>query len=449
MPQRHKATLPHVLLVLLALPVWAQTPPADLEGRWSGAYIEQGTPTLFDLELRIEADTLAATLTQPYNGFSRFRIGSVRYEDGHVRTALFGDLMDLRHDPVAGNLLGTITEDDSVTARVFLKKVIDFPLPEVSRREVRVPAGRDTLGGFLYLPEGSGPHPAIAYVPGRGATTRYSMADMAGRLARIGFAGVILDARGTGSSTGTFETITSTERFADLRANLDFLAGQPEIDPSRVGVLSNSAGGWVAPVVIAEREDVRFWVSIVGPAEGLAEQQGHVIQALMQQAGDSTLTPSDYAAADAYTQELVRLMQAGALWPDVEPVVDEARDSRWWPYVDQPVDLTHPELSYFRSRPGFGAPEAAIRQLDLPILAVYGEKDIIVDPIYNVPKLRAATAGNPNVTILELPEANHSLGLPSGFRGEGEWPQRYYQGWSRPPAYYVTLVEWLRPFTDR
>ena len=63
----------------------------------------------------------------------------------------------------------------------------------------------------------------------------------------------------------------------------------------------------------------------------------------------------------------------------------------------------------------------------------------------NVPKLRRwlTEAGNTDFEIVTFPGADHSIFLPAGYRGEGEFPNRYYR-WSRPaPGYFEALARWV------
>ncbi len=146
--------------------------PLALEGRWSGAAIENGTPTLFELEFELVDDSVHTTLTQPYSGYSRFPY-PFRYEDGRLKSGLFGDEMDLIVDLRRGQLRGTVVNEGEITKTVFLQRVLDFPLPGYREEEVSYRAGSDTLAGSLLLPDGPGPYPAIVFVAGRGYGSRY------------------------------------------------------------------------------------------------------------------------------------------------------------------------------------------------------------------------------------------------------------------------------------
>ncbi len=52
-------------------------------------------------------------------------------------------------------------------------------------------------------------------------------------------------------------------------------------------------------------------------------------------------------------------------------------------------------------------PAPALRALHVPVLAMIGTKDTQVPPDQNLPALSAALAGNPDATVVELPNLNH------------------------------------------
>ncbi len=52
-------------------------------------------------------------------------------------------------------------------------------------------------------------------------------------------------------------------------------------------------------------------------------------------------------------------------------------------------------------------PRPTLAKVKCPILALNGSKDRQVAPEQNLPAIRQATAGNPDVTIVELPGLNH------------------------------------------
>ena len=423
--------------------------PPELAGTWSGAAVSGPVPRLFTLELSVDDGGLQTVLTQPYRGFDRFGIAG-RYEApdstgfGHLTYGLFGDAMRLVVDLGEMTLRGTVVEGDSVTATVFLQRVVPFPLPEIEARAFRIASGADTLAGSLLLPAGAasagGPHPAVVMVTGRGYGTRAETAALGRLLARKGIAALVWDGRGTGGSTGDRATVTAAERVADVRAVLDWAAAQPDLDAAQIGVFGSSAGGWIAPMAADGRHDVAFLLTSVGPAEGLADQQGHTTTELMRRS-DSTYTDAEYAAAFAYQRDLVPMAQTGAPWAAFEAANARARAARWAEHALIPDSLTSPDLDYYARMRGLDAGPALSRWAR-PLLAVYGADDWIVPPRENVPLFRRLTESNPDATAVVL-QTGHASERPAADVGEGAWPYRYRRSWTRAPEWYTTLLGWL------
>ncbi len=418
-------------------------PPPGLLGRWSGASIEKGTPQLFELEFDLGTDgELETTLTLPYNGYDQFSY-SFSYEkgdkDGTLTSGLFGDEMRLIVDLDEGHLRGVVTEADSITAHVHLQRVVDFDLPSFSTEEIRFRAGWDTLAGALHLPVGVEKPTTVVLVAGRSYGDRNDTSMWARFLARNGIAAVAFDARGTGASTGENGIVTGEDRFEDVRGLLDELAKRDDLGP--VGLLGNSAAGWIVPDIAAEREDVQFVTTFVGPAESLEDQQGHVTTAYMRASGEQ-FSDLDFREAFEYQRQTVRLAQAGASWAEFAPINEVARSSSWAEHALIPDSLELPDLDYFRRRARFVAPNWS--EVSVPVLVVFGESDLIVPPENNVPLLRDALADNPDVTIVVLPGVNHALARPSEWVGQGVWPDRFYRPWTRSPFLFNTLVSWIQ-----
>ena len=443
-------------LSLLLLGAASAQVPDGLTGTWAGAYIQDGTPRLFTLEIEALGDSLATTLVLPYRGYDSFPT-PVAYEppapgdvgDGHLTSDLFGGtrlLVDLGDR----TLRGAVSRPDGAEATAFLQRVLPYGPPRVREDPFTVVSGLDTLAGALVLPAepeyGGGPHPAVVLVTGRGYGSRWQMRWLALLFARAGVAGVIWDGRGTGGSTGDRTAVTSAQRVADVDAVLDWALRQPAVDPAQVGALGLSAGAWIAPLAVADRDDVAFLMTVVGPTEPLDAQQGHVTTQLMRDSG-STYTDAEYRAAFAYQRDLVRLAQRGATWSEYEALNAPARAARWAEHALIPDSLGLPDLDYYARMPGLD-PVLALSSWDRPMLAVFGERDWIVPPGEHVPLLRrwASTADNGAVTIAVL-DMDHGGYRPEGEVGEGAWPQRYRRDRTRAPELYDTLLDWLDAHT--
>jgi dienelactone hydrolase len=75
------------------------------------------------------------------------------------------------------------------------------------RTTVQIPtASGDAIEAWVYLPEGSGPHPAVVMAHGIGGIKAGGLAPFAERFREEGFAAIAFDYRNFGGSGGTEST---------------------------------------------------------------------------------------------------------------------------------------------------------------------------------------------------------------------------------------------------
>ena len=430
----------------LVLAQSSNAPFAALEGYWEGAYLHEGSIQILKMDLHEQENTLRATFTVPDWGILRAPPRSeVTYTDNELSFNFLYGATTLLVDTEAGEMRGTTMRRDSSTLQVHLKRTFRPVQPTLVRENLQFQSGDVTMGGTLVLPAGPGPHPAVIIVQGRGYGSRWGQSAEASRLAERGIAGFVFDGRGVGESGGNRQTVTGEDRFQDVLGALDLLLARDDIDASQIGLWGISAGGWIAPVVAQRSGRVAFLILDVGPAESLADQQGHVIEYRMRWFADEPFTEDDYRAAFDYQKKLVELSWEDAEWDTFAPLVAHAREQPWSGYVDLPDDLNNSELDYFRRRKSFD-PVPALRQTTIPVLAFYGERDFVVPPQANAPKLENALrdAGNTDYKIIVVPRANHGMAVPGGFNQEDNaWPQRYYR-WARgAPGLGDTIYTWI------
>jgi pimeloyl-ACP methyl ester carboxylesterase len=296
------------------------------------------------------------------------------------------------------------------------------PFPYATK-EVLYPnaAGSIEIGGTLTIPEGAGPHPVVLLITGSGSQDRDEtlfghkpFAVVADHLTRKGIAVLRVDDRGVGKTTGDPTTATVEDHVTDVEAGVAFLKTQPEIDPTRIGLIGHSEGGVIAPIVAAKSSDVAFLISLAGPAVSGAELNPMQVRALLE-AGNAPAAIVDEIVAGQ--ENLMKLLVAGApdqelqdavkalakvavkLTPGVDPNDEEAQKAT----AREMVPLLSP---WFRSWAKLD-PAPHLASVKVPILIMIGEKDLQVPAAENLEKAKAALAGNPELRAEQLPGLNH------------------------------------------
>jgi uncharacterized protein len=291
-----------------------------------------------------------------------------------------------------------------------------LPYPE---RDVTFesPRSRLDLAGTLVMPRGSGPHPAVVLVAGTGRQDRDAthaghrpFLVLADHLARRGIAVLRYDERGVGASSGDHDTATTLDFADDAGAAATWLATQPGVDGTRVGVIGHSEGGLVATLAAAS-PDVAFVVLLGAP--GLPMRDIAVRQATLMARADGA-APRHVAVATRMAANIAELfsleLEAEELRAAARPILEEG-------FAALPTSIRAREieraLDYYTSPWAQFAwrydPARALRALQQPVLALNGSLDTHVEDTANLAAVRAALlqGGNSSITVHSIPRLNH------------------------------------------
>src|SRR6478672_8573781 len=129
--------------------------------------------------------------------------------------------------------------------------------------------GGVTLRGWLYIPEGPAPHPAITMAHGFAGVKEHGLDRFARVFAEAGFVVLVHDHRGFGASGGTprFD-VDPWVQIADWRRAISFLESHPAVDADRIAVWGTSYAGGHAIVLGATDRRVRAVVAQVPTISG-------------------------------------------------------------------------------------------------------------------------------------------------------------------------------------
>jgi uncharacterized protein len=125
------------------------------------------------------------------------------------------------------------------------------------------------LRGWLFVPDGAGPHPGITMAHGFAGVKEHGLERFAQVFADAGFAVLVHDHRGFGASDGSprFD-VDPWVQIADWRRAISFLESQPAVDPDRIGLWGTSYAGGHAIVLGATDRRVRAVVAQVPTISG-------------------------------------------------------------------------------------------------------------------------------------------------------------------------------------
>ena len=276
-----------------------------------------------------------------------------------------------------------------------------------------------TLCGTLTLPRSPGPHPVAVMITGSGPQDRDEslvghkpFLVIADHLTRRGVAVLRYDDRGTGASTGDFLAGTTPDFAVDARAALRYLRTREDIDHARMGLIGHSEGGLIAPMVATgpDRAMVSFAVLLAPPAVGICEIITRQTELVLRANGD---TEENIAFNNAMTRAALEALRANRdddaaraaamravaeeYWPRLPAAAREQAENGVADVIATLATLDTPWMNWIAHYD----PAPALRAMRCDVLAVFGGKDLQVEPAQNRPPLEAALAANAEVVTLD------------------------------------------------
>ena len=257
--------------------------------------------------------------------------------------------------------------DDPATAQCAAPPVtFDQPLDKGTHREVVVHFTCEgaAITGTLYLPNGSGRHPAVVWILGGEQADRLTYGDLVGAFVQ-GDVGIFsYDKRGGGQSQGEccpgdyghFNLLT-----ADAVGAVNALQASTDVDPQQIGFVGTSQACWIVPHATVASHKVAF-VALASAAV-LPYEQVKAYAELTGGTGSDKPFPSK--------EEIAKTLQEAG--------------------------------------PSGANPRPDLEQLTIPSLWLYGTADREVPVDQSVALLNTLKGQGKDFTIITYPDAGHGL----------------------------------------
>lgn len=400
----------------------------SVAGSWRGAIELPGAALPVGVTLIDSAGSWTGTFDVPSQGVSAAPLADIAVDSATVTFGIAG----IPGSPtfsgalVGGSIAGTFSQQGQSFPLTLSRGVAETPArpqepqqPYPYRSTDVTYDGAVTIAGTLTEPEGEGPFPAVLLITGSGAQDRDEAIAghkpfllIADTLTRAGYAVLRVDDRGVGGTGGALADATYDDLAGDVAAGLQFLRSRSDIKVDAVGLLGHSEGGYLAPLVAqTQSQKPDFVILMAGPAVNgkdiLIEQN----KLIMQAAG----APS--AEVDAQVDFITRyadLIIAG----DFRGAADLARQrvAEAGGSADMAPDAANESM---RSLLAY-EPAPALKSLTVPVLAVYGGRDLQVPPEQSEPVMRQLLTGDGDATVQTFPNLNHLMqpattGLPTEY----------------------------------
>ena len=280
----------------------------------------------------------------------------------------------------------------------------------------------DTLYGTLTHPKGKKKAPGIILITGSGPQDRNSeilghrpFFVLSDYLTRQGIAVFRYDERGVGMSGGDFSTATSEDFAKDAAEALKRMACHPNVDNKRLGVFGHSEGGIVAPLMNASFLQPHFLILAaapgvpsrdlllmqndkIGEVQGLTKKQRERSReentALFDLIIESANIEDAHTKINQYFDEKIEGSKEISDVKRLEQLRKSVHTSMLTPWFDY----------FIRYQP-----EAHLRSIQTPTLAINGKLDVQVPWEENTREIREAfeKSGNTNLHIKTYDALNH------------------------------------------
>jgi len=308
---------------------------------------------------------------------------------------------------------------------------------EIEKREnVVFSNGEVRLAGTLISPAKDGKHPAIILVHGSGAEDREYMLPFAHFLIRHGVTVLGYDKRGVGDSTGDWNTASFDDLAGDVAAAFEYLKTRSDIERGQIGLLGVSQAGWVMPLAAIRAKDIAFLISVSGAGVSPAET---TIDEAEREMAVSGLRPEGIQRIIGLMKLQYEFARTGRGWDEYAATRAQIVARMGSAPSNFPGTPNDPYWKFIR-RLYFYDPAPILRQLQTPVLALFGELDdnILADKNKNAWEAALKDGNNRDYTLRIIPKADHlQLEAKTGSNAEMASLQRF------APTYFATVQDWL------
>ncbi len=286
------------------------------------------------------------------------------------------------------------------------------------------------LAGTFTVPRKNAAVPAVLLISGAGPQDRDETIGshkpfrlLADYLTRHDIAVLRVDDRGVGQSTGDFKGATTKDFASDAQAGVRFLMARPEVDHKRVGLIGHGEGAIVAAMLAAEVPQLAYVVLL----SGTAVPGEKVLLAQTARAETAAGISEDQVDADLRIgRGLYQMAAAGRSESEMREALQNVPEQ--YKNYAEPWKPQLPRLqsAWLRSFLTYD-PSLALGQVKCPVLALFGEKDMTLDPDQNAAAMKKAfgKGHNREAKIKILPGLNYlfqkaQTGLASEYASLGE-----------------------------
>lgn len=288
------------------------------------------------------------------------------------------------------------------------------------------------LAGTLTLPKTGSNFPSIILITGSGPQNRDEellgfkpFEQIADNFSKKGFAVLRCDDRGVAESTGDFSSATSYDFSTDIEAMLNYLKTRKELNSKKIGLLGHSEGGMIVNLLASRNKDVAFAIMMAGTSvngKEILESQTDLISKA------NGATEKEMESNKKLATEIYKLIFSEKTtdkdWLSVEEKI-KAEIIKEYPNMSKEMKASIKNVDEYANNSAKGIlgfykskwmlyfikhePIQDIEKVTIPVLALFGEKDLQVEAKLNIEAMNKLfkKTKQKNYTIKTLKDANH------------------------------------------
>ncbi len=330
------------------------------------------------------------------------------------------------------------------------------PFPYIVE-EITFPNKKDkiNLSATLTKPKDCNNPPVVILIAGSGPNDRNEeiyghqpFLVLADYLTRNGIAVLRYDKRGIGKSQGDFKKALITDFADDVNSAVNYLLTRKDIDKTKIGLIGHSEGGIIAPMVATASRNAKYTVLMAASAikgtDIVYQQFMHGMkQGGMDEESISRVLPSlremiDAAANYDKTQKTQSVLSdaIGRVWENM-PIFFKLNNKKDVYVRNQSKALSDDWYRSFLN----SEPSVYLEKMNIPVLAINGEKDTQVFAEENLNEIKKAlqSANNKDVTIKKYPALNHLFQHAQ----TGDVPEYAKIEETISPEVLIDIIQWI------
>lgn len=289
--------------------------------------------------------------------------------------------------------------------------------------------GKIVFGGTFSYIEGQ-QSPAVILLSGTGKQDRdFTWAKhklfktIADSLNKAGIAVLRFDDRGTGESTGDYDTASTFDFAEDAQAALHYLRTRKEIDTNNTGLAGHSEGGAAAVIAASLDPGVKFIISLAGlqvpGLQALKFQNNRIAETMAPKENLPRFLSINAIIFDTVYKYInspqldSQLRRTYAVWKNADDSLFKKNNPGKWDTFRFSLEpfARQVQTKWYKYQMQYD-PAVFLKQLHIPVLGIYGSADIMIDANANLQSLAQQIISNnetAGVALVKLAGVNHLL----------------------------------------